>query len=77
MPSLIYGHTYKYTHMIFSSSTMQVEELQELVDKFRPLPNLLWGIWALIQSKYSTIEFDFLDYAVQRLEEYKRNAPSN
>ena len=55
----------------------QVEEVQKLIDKFRPLPNLMWGIWALIQSKYSTIDFDFLNYAVQRLGEYKRTLQLN
>lgn len=52
-------------------SYSEVEDLQMLVNRFRPLPNLMWGIWALIQSKYSTIDFDFLDYAIQRLGEYK------
>jgi ethanolamine kinase len=37
----------------------------------------MWGIWALIQSKYSAIDFDFLNYAVQRLGEYKRNLKLN
>jgi len=58
-------------------SCEEVEEVQTLIDKFRPLPNLMWGIWALIQSKYSTIDFDFLNYAVQRLGEYKRTLQLN
>ena len=53
-------------------SKNEIEEIQALVEKFRPLPNLLWGIWSLIQSKYSTIDFDFIEYASQRLKEYKK-----
>ena len=49
-------------------------QLQKLVDKFSPLPNLLWGIWALIQSKNSNIDFDFLDYAKQRLDFYRKRS---
>ena len=31
-----------------------------------------WGIWSLIQSKNSNIDFDFLGYAILRLDFYKR-----
>ena len=50
----------------------KVEELQKLVDTFSPLSNLLWGIWSLIQSKYSDIDFDYINYAMQRLKQYKK-----
>uniref|UniRef100_A0ABI7VSK1 Uncharacterized protein n=1 Tax=Felis catus TaxID=9685 RepID=A0ABI7VSK1_FELCA len=26
----------------------------------------LWGLWALIKAKYSTVEFDFPEYAIVR-----------
>ena len=50
----------------------KVEELRDLVEKFSPLSNLLWGIWSLIQAKYSDIDFDYINYAMQRLKQYKR-----
>jgi len=52
----------------------EIARVQHLVDRFSPLPNLVWGIWALVQSKHSNIEFDFLDYAIQRLNFYKKRA---
>ena len=55
-----------------SVTNRQVEDLHVLVDKFSPLSNLLWGIWSLIQSKYSDIEFDYINYAMQRLNQYKK-----
>jgi len=50
----------------------EVEELQRMVDRFSALPHLMWGIWSLIQSKNSNIDFDFLGYAILRLDFYKR-----
>ena len=50
----------------------KVEKLLDLVEKFSPLSNLLWGIWSLIQAKYSDIDFDYINYAMQRLNQYKR-----
>jgi len=50
----------------------KVEELRDLVEKFSPLSNLLWGIWSLIQAKYSDIDFDYINYAMQRLTQYKK-----
>lgn len=44
--------------------------LFEEVDKFRGIPGLYWGIWALIQSSISQIEFDYAAYAKLRLDEY-------
>lgn len=34
--------------------------------------HLYWGIWALIQAKYSTIDFDYLAYHGLRLAEMRR-----
>ena len=48
-----------------------MKELQTLVDRFRPLPNLVWGMWSLVQAEHSAIEFDYIGYARQRLEQYK------
>ena len=48
--------------------------LQKLVDRFSPIPHLFWGIWALVQAKNSIIDFNFLGYAIQRFDEYKKRA---
>ena len=44
-----------------SAEDVEVERLQVMVDRFSGLPHLMWGTWALIQSKHSNIDFDFLD----------------
>lgn len=37
---------------------------------FYQLSNLYWCIWGIIQARYSTIDFDYMEYAQERLEWY-------
>ena len=57
-----------------SASEKEVEELHDMIKRFNPLPHLLWGIWSLIQSKYSDIDFDYIDYGMQRHEQYIKHS---
>ena len=43
------------------------EHLEKEVEVFFIATHLFWGIWSVLQSKFSPIEFDFLDYARMRL----------
>ncbi|XP_014236321.1 ethanolamine kinase 1 [Trichogramma pretiosum] len=60
----------------FRSNTHIPEEdvaiLYEQVNNFVLLTHFFWGCWALIQSQYSLIDFDFLEYAALRFNEYFR-----
>ncbi|KNG86812.1 putative ethanolamine kinase [Aspergillus nomiae NRRL 13137] len=47
-----------------------IDRLYEDVDRFRGIPGLYWGIWALIQAQISQIDFDYASYAETRLGEY-------
>ncbi|XP_058800779.1 ethanolamine kinase 1 [Phymastichus coffea] len=49
-----------------------VEKLYNQVNQFVLLTHFFWGCWALIQSQYSLIDFDFLEYAEIRFNEYFR-----
>ena len=53
-----------------SSSSMDLDALFSLVDRFRGIPGLYWGIWALIQATISQIDFNYAEYAEIRLGEY-------
>ncbi|KAL4786091.1 kinase-like domain-containing protein [Aspergillus varians] len=53
-----------------SSQPEIVDRLCDQVDRFRGLPGLYWGIWALIQAQISQIDFDYASYAETRLGEY-------
>jgi len=50
----------------------EAEVLQTRVEHFMLAAHLLWAVWAVIQANNSTIQFDFQDYALQRLKEFKR-----
>lgn len=47
-----------------------LEFLEAEVDRYRGMPGLYWGIWALIQAQISLIDFDYASYAEIRLGEY-------
>ena len=45
-------------------------ELECRVRAFFVLSHLWWGVWAIVQAKYSTIDFDYLRYSLLRKEGY-------
>jgi hypothetical protein len=46
--------------------------LYAFANKFATTANMFWGVWAVIQAKYSPIDFDFLKYAGDRLGGYRK-----
>ncbi|XP_030624947.1 ethanolamine kinase 1 isoform X1 [Chanos chanos] len=56
-------------------SNTEVEVLFIQVNRFALASHFLWGLWALIQAQYSTIDFDFLGYAVLRFSQYFKMKP--
>lgn len=49
------------------------EDIDLLIDEiysFFGVPAFYWGVWAAIQSKISSIDFDYAGYGLKRLEEY-------
>jgi len=53
-----------------TAPTLSVDGLTAEVDRYRGMPGLYWGIWALIQATISMIDFDYASYAEVRLGEY-------
>ncbi|RXM97234.1 Ethanolamine kinase 1 [Acipenser ruthenus] len=56
-------------------SEKEVEVLYVQVNQFALASHFFWGLWALIQAKYSTIDFDFLGYAIVRFNQYIKMKP--
>ncbi|MBN3289514.1 EKI1 kinase, partial [Polypterus senegalus] len=56
-------------------SDNEVEVLYVQVNQFALASHFFWGLWALIQTKYSTIDFDYLGYAVVRFTQYFKMKP--
>lgn len=50
-----------------------VQVLYVQVNKFTLASHMMWGIWAIIQSAHSALDFDFLNYAYGRISEYHKN----
>eukprot|EP00090_Calanus_glacialis_P046093 TRINITY_DN8881_c0_g1_i1.p1 TRINITY_DN8881_c0_g1~~TRINITY_DN8881_c0_g1_i1.p1 ORF type:complete len:350 (-),score=156.31 TRINITY_DN8881_c0_g1_i1:126-1142(-) len=50
----------------------EVEVVYNMVQQFMLCAHLLWAVWAVIQAENSDIDFDFVDYALQRFREYNR-----
>lgn len=53
-------------------SEMEVERLFVQVNQFALASHFLWLVWGLIQTEYSTIDFDFLMFAYRRHKEYAK-----
>jgi len=50
----------------------QLDTIYEEVQQFMLAAHLLWSVWSVIQAANSSIDFDFVEYALQRLKEYRR-----
>ncbi|KAM3869900.1 ethanolamine kinase 2 [Diretmus argenteus] len=48
----------------------EVTQLYIQVCKFSLASNFFWALWAILQARYSSIDFDFQRYAVARLNYY-------
>ncbi|EXJ85302.1 ethanolamine kinase [Capronia epimyces CBS 606.96] len=64
-----YLESYK-AHSDNPISDDMLDVLVDEVDRYRGMPGLYWGIWALIQATISQIDFDYASYAEVRLGEY-------
>jgi ethanolamine kinase len=65
-----YLHSYHLNHGYTAEKEGEVDVMFKEVDLFRGLPSFYWGIWALIQTEISQIDFDYASYAEIRLAEY-------
>ncbi|CDQ90106.1 unnamed protein product [Oncorhynchus mykiss] len=73
----VYLHAYKAsTKKGEEVSDRELETLYVQVNKFALASHFFWGFWALIQAKYSSINFDFLGYAVLRFNQYFKTKPA-
>ncbi|KAG9783402.1 Ethanolamine kinase [Exophiala dermatitidis] len=65
----VYLESYK-AHSDIPVPNDMLDVLHDEVDRYRGMPGLYWGIWALIQATISQIDFDYASYAEVRLGEY-------
>ncbi|CAN1802097.1 Probable choline kinase 1 [Linum perenne] len=48
----------------------EVIKVAEEVEKYKPANHLFWGLWGIISRYVNQIDFDYLEYARQRLQQY-------
>lgn len=73
----VYLKAYKqFTNKSEEVSQQELETLYVQVNQFALASHFFWGFWALIQAKYSSIDFDFLGYAVLRFNQYFKTKPA-
>ncbi|CAI9116466.1 OLC1v1017617C5 [Oldenlandia corymbosa var. corymbosa] len=51
-------------------SDAEVQQLAEDIEKYTLANHLFWGLWGIISAYVNSIDFDYIDYARQRLEQY-------
>ncbi|KAJ8657478.1 hypothetical protein O0I10_006780 [Lichtheimia ornata] len=53
-------------------SQQELEHVYREVEGFSLASHYYWGLWALVQATISDIDFDYLNYAILRFNEYER-----
>ncbi|KAK2718081.1 ethanolamine kinase 1-like isoform X3 [Artemia franciscana] len=67
---LRYYKSLKYSSENISIAHEEVTILCKHVNLFSLASHFFWALWALVQATQSTIDFDFLGYAIVRFDEY-------
>ena len=52
-------------------SQADIAALDGEVRRWAPVSHLFWGIWGLIQATISDIDFDYVEYAHNRISKYR------
>jgi len=53
-------------------TSQQIDRLCAEADLFALASHMYWGVWAIIQARYSPVDFDYLQYHGLRWSEFHR-----
>ncbi|XP_058074836.1 probable choline kinase 2 [Magnolia sinica] len=53
------------------ASDLKVEQLVHDIEKYTSASHLLWGLWGIISEHVNDIDFDYIEYARQRFQQYQ------
>ncbi|RRT71313.1 hypothetical protein B296_00032757 [Ensete ventricosum] len=53
-----------------TSEDTEVEQMLRLTEKYALASHLLWGLWGIISEHVNEIDFEYMEYARQRLRQY-------
>lgn len=54
---------------------LEVDKMLEEVEKYSLASHLFWGLWGVISEHVNEIDFDYMEYARQRFQEYWLQKP--
>ncbi|KAG1335473.1 putative choline kinase 2 [Cocos nucifera] len=49
---------------------VEVDNLLELIEKYALASHLVWGLWGIISERVNDIDFNYMEYAKQRFQQY-------
>lgn len=61
----LYERLHLHNHEIFFHKAFY-----EMINKFAMASHVFWAFWAIVQARYSKIDFDFLNYAQKRFQAF-------
>lgn len=53
-----------------------VKNLMKSIEKYTLASHLIWGLWGVISEHVNEIDFDYMEYAKQRFEQYRLKKPA-
>ncbi|KAI3697584.1 hypothetical protein L6452_30677 [Arctium lappa] len=56
-------------------SNLEVDKMLEEIEKYTLASHLHWGLWGVISEHVNEIDFDYMEYARQRFQEYWLQKP--
>ncbi|KAK9912561.1 hypothetical protein M0R45_036423 [Rubus argutus] len=78
-PGLEERKRFVYTYLSSSGNQLsdkEVEQLVQDVENYTLADHLFWGLWGIISEHVNDIDFDYMEYARQRFQQYWRTKPS-
>ncbi|GAV90953.1 hypothetical protein CFOL_v3_34353 [Cephalotus follicularis] len=57
------------------TSDSEVEQLVQDVEKYTLASHLVWSLWGIISEHVNEIDFDYIEYARQRFQQYWLRKP--
>ncbi|KAK9283556.1 hypothetical protein L1049_011803 [Liquidambar formosana] len=71
----------RFLHIYLSTSgdqpsDVEMEQLIQDVEKYTLASHLLWGLWGIISEHVNEIDFDYMEYARQRFQQYWLTKPA-
>jgi ethanolamine kinase len=68
----LFIQTYLKNYLEREPETKEVESILAEIPIFEAASHAFWILWALYQANTSEIDFDYIDYAFKRFEEYSK-----